>query len=277
MLLKFYGFLWYFSSICLTLIYKYIGYLKLNMFVTTISFFLQSFVISLYIKKLPEKPSKESLKVITVLSSFILLCNFSLEIISVHLLVISKSITPLLTIFYSEKKLKSLLPFIIIGIGLYLSNTKVETKDTIISYTLMFFVTIITSIKFPILKHYFFIFPEDSTIDLLNKILIYMGIISFPFGIFQLYNKPEIQDPEIILFSIFLTTIFSLFISIGEYTIVHFKSLIDTVFIDIFKQTILIIISGIKNQLQITNWLGIVLILTIILDFKLKETPIQLP
>ena len=279
MLLKFYGLLWYVSSISLTILYKTIGYLHLNLFITSSSFFLQTILVSCYLKKVPSfEYSKELVYVVLILSSFILVCNFSLQIISIHLLVISKSITPILTLIFTERKLKNLLPFIVIGIGLYLSNTKSELHDTLIEYLLMIIVTIITTLKFPILKKYFELFPDITTIQFLNQILFVMGIISFPFGMYQLYTV-EITEPETLLIGFLLGTFLSLFISIGEYTIIHFNTIIDTVFIDIFKQVLLIVISGFTNSLELINWLGITLILTVILDFKLKNKiePIELP
>ena len=273
-MLYIYVFLWYISSISISVFYRIIGKFHISGFLTSCSLITESIIASVYTKKLP-RIHYSSLLSIFSLGMYIILSNVSLQYIPIRVSVMFKCLVPVVSLIIAKisnlasPDYHTVVNLVYLTLGIVLSNIKEEyTISSVIGYTLALLTCIFSGLKFTALKIYLL---DNPAIVVLRDTGVYMGIMTLPIGIYQIYNVNLNLNLYVLFSGILIGSLLGFFIAIFEYTVIKKISIWETILFDTLKEIILIIGSSFfEEQLTFVNWLGVILVLVTVVSLKYR-------
>ena len=269
-------FLWYLSSISISVFYRFIGKFHISGFLTSCSLISESIIASIYTKKLPSI-HYSSLFSIFSLGMYIILSNVSLQYIPIRVSVMFKCLVPVVSLIVAKisnlakPDYHTVVNLVYLTLGIVLSNIKENyTIASITGYTLALLTCIFSGLKFTALKLYLL---DNPAIVVIRDTGVYMGIMTLPIGLYQIYNLNSSLNLSfsILFIGISIGAILGFFIGIFEYTVIKKISIWETILFDTLKEIILIVGSSFfEEQLSFVNWLGVVLVLVTVVSLKYR-------
>jgi len=296
-----YTLLWFTCSIGISVVYRIAGhYFHFNGLLTSNSLFIQGALVSLYLYRLPKVPDYRNLLFVSVVVSqsfYIFLSNLSLQFVPIYIAVIFKCLVPFfnLVLNTSSLTLKTVFYSIDLSIGIFLSVWNGTTifnrpKDyEIVGYVLCILACLFNVLRFNVLKKYLDTFEEvevegesevesevesnrEVTLDVICDTYPVMSMVLTPFGIVS--SSIQTWDMTSLSWFVIFTgacSFLGLFLTIGELKVLKRNSVFFTTVLEILKETILLVGSGlIEDELTLVNWVGVLLIITSILNIKLE-------
>lgn len=270
----FYVFFWYISSISISVFYRIVGKFHVSGFLTSCSLITQSLIASIYTRKFPQLHFNSLLSIFS-LGMYIILSNVSLQYIPIRVSVMFKCLVPIMSLIVAKLSnletpdYHTVVNLIYLTLGIVLSNIKEDyTVTSIVGYTLAIITCIFSGLKFTALKIYLM---DNPAIGVLRDTGVYMGIMTLPIGIYQIYNVVFNFNVEYIFLSIFIGSFLGYFIAIFEYSVIKQISVWEIILFDTLKEIILIIGSSFfEEQLTFVNWMGVFIVLVTVISLKYK-------